>query len=247
MKFFWVILNLIFSVCICSIPIILFGWLDRNKDFVGRITRFWAQWMIWSTGIHYDVSGYENLQYNKQYIFMCNHESALDIIFGVAAIPNNIIFLAKKELFKIPVFGWALKAAGMIKIDRQNPLTAKESVDAAVDILLQSNFSTLIYPEGTRSENCNILPFKKGGFILAIRSQIPVVPITILGAGDALPKGSYCINTTKIKIIFGQPILTEGMDINDKDILLQNCRNIIEQNMKDLNHNDNAQYKLHSA
>ncbi|SVE20528.1 uncharacterized protein METZ01_LOCUS473382, partial [marine metagenome] len=116
----------------------MFGWLDRDKVFVCKISKIWAEWMILSTGIHYDVIGLDNLRINEQYIFMCNHESALDILLGVVAIPNKIIFLAKKELFKIPVFGWAMKAAGMIKIDRQNPAIARQSVDNAVDTLVDS-------------------------------------------------------------------------------------------------------------
>ena len=110
----------------------MFGWRDRDKNIIGKILKMWAEWMIWSTGIHYDVIGLDNLRINKQYIFMSNHESALDILLGVVAIPNKIVFLAKKELFKIPVFGWAMKSAGMIKIDRQNPAIARQSVDSAV-------------------------------------------------------------------------------------------------------------------
>ena len=176
---------------------------------------------------------------------MGNHESALDILFGVAAIPNKIVFLAKKELFNIPVFGWAMKAAGMIKIDRQNPEIARKSVDNAVDILVRSSFSTLIYPEGTRSESGELLPFKKGGFILAIRSQLPVVPVTIVGAREALPKGRYNIRQKRIAVIIDRPIYTHGMDISDKEELLQNCRKVIQKNLGQLTPNKNAKYILH--
>ena len=219
----------------------------RNKNIIGKISKMWAKWMIWSTGIDYDVIGLDNLRINKQYIFMSNHESALDILLGVVAIPNNIIFLAKKELFKIPVFGWAMKSAGMIKIDRQNPAIARQSVDSAVYTLVNSRFSTLIYPEGTRSQNGELLPFKKGGFILAIRSQLPIVPVTILGAGKALPKGKFNIKRTRIIVVIDKPITTYGMNINDKEELLQKCRTVIIQNLNNLNHNRNAKYKLYSA
>ena len=247
LKVVWILFNLIVSVGICSIPIIAFGWIDRDKELVSRISRFWANWMIWSTGIQYDIFGLENIQNSKQYVFMCNHESALDIILGVATIPNKIVFLAKKELFRIPIFGLAMKALGMIKIDRQNPEIAIKSVDYAVDRLIRSSFSTLIYPEGTRSENGKLLPFKKGGFVLAIRSQLPVVPITILGAGEALSKGKYNINNKKISVIISEPIITKGMGRNDKDLLLQNCRNVIENNLKYLKQNHKAEFELYSV
>ncbi len=150
MRVVWVLFNLILSVWIFSIPIFSISWLDRDKNVTGKLSKMWAQWVIWSTGIQYDVTGLENLDQGNKYIFMSNHESALDILLGVACIPYNIVFLAKEELFRIPVFGWAMQAAGMIKIDRQNPERAKKSVDEAVQTLIHSSFSTLIYPEGTR-------------------------------------------------------------------------------------------------
>ncbi|HIN19794.1 MAG TPA: 1-acyl-sn-glycerol-3-phosphate acyltransferase [Candidatus Marinimicrobia bacterium] len=207
----------------------------------------WARWVIWSTGIQYEIDGLDNLNLDKQYIFMSNHESALDIVLGVAAIPSNLVFLAKKELFRVPVFGWAMEAAGMIKIDRQNPEIARKSVSEAVETLMHSSFSTLIYPEGTRSNGEELLPFKKGGFILAIRTQLPVVPITILGAGNVLPKGTLAIKKSHIKMIIDNPIPTLEMDINDKDQLLQDCRNIINQNLAHAKAGQKANYELYSA
>jgi 1-acyl-sn-glycerol-3-phosphate acyltransferase len=135
----------------------------------------------------------------------------------------------------------------MIKIDRQNPQIARKSVDNAIDTLVCSNFSTLIYPEGTRSISGELLPFKKGGFILAIRSHLPVVPVTILGAGEALPKGKFNITKRRITVIIDKPILTAGMEINDKKKLLLKCRAVILHNLNHTNHNQNVKYKLHSA
>ena len=114
--------------------------MDRDKNVTGKLAKMWAQWVIWSTGIQYNVTGLENLGQEKKYIFMSNHESALDILLGVACIPYKIVFLAKKELFRIPVFGWAMYAAGMIKVDRQNPERARKSMDDAVNILIHSTF-----------------------------------------------------------------------------------------------------------
>ena len=230
-----------------SIPIIAIGWLDKDKKITGKLSKFWAQWVIWSTGIQYDVAGLDNLDLKKKYIFMSNHESALDIILGVACIPYKIVFLAKKELFMIPLFGWAMQAAGMIKIDRQNPERARQSVDDAVNILTNSSFSTLIYPEGTRSETRNLLPFKKGGFILAIRSKLPIVPVTIIGAGRVLPKGSFKINKGQIKVIISKPISTKNLDVNNKEELIEYCRREIIKNLSATIENEQADYKLFSV
>ena len=247
MRVIWFIINLVLSISVCSIPIIAVGWFDKEKYYTGKLIKMWARWVIWSTGIQYEIDGLDNLNLDKQYIFMSNHESALDIVLGVAAIPSNIVFLAKKELFRVPVFGWAMEAAGMIKIDRQNPEIARKSVSEAVETLMHSSFSTLIYPEGTRSNGEELLPFKKGGFILAIRTQLPVVPITILGAGNVLPKGTLAIKKSHIKMIIDNPIPTLEMDINDKDQLLQDCRNIINQNLVHANAGQKANYELYSA
>ena len=247
MRVIWFLINLVLSISVCSIPIIAVGLFDKEKYYTGKLIKMWARWVIWSTGIQYEIDGLDNLNLDKQYIFMSNHESALDIVLGVAAIPFNIVFLAKKELFRVPVFGWAMDAAGMIKIDRQNPEIARKSVSEAVETLMHSSFSTLIYPEGTRSNGEELLPFKKGGFILAIRTQLPVVPITILGAGNVLPKGTLAIKKSHIKMIIDNPIPTLEMDINDKDQLLQDCRNIINQNLAHAKAGQKANYELYSA
>ncbi len=247
MRVIWFLINLVLSISVCSIPIIAVGWFDKEKYYTGKLIKMWARWVIWSTGIQYEIDGLDNLNLDKQYIFMSNHESALDIVLGVAAIPSNLVFLAKKELFRVPVFGWAMEAAGMIKIDRQNPEIARKSVSEAVETLMHSSFSTLIYPEGTRSNGEELLPFKKGGFILAIRTQLPVVPITILGAGNVLPKGTLAIKKSHIKMIIDNPIPTLEMDINDKDQLLQDCRKIINQNLAHAQAGQKANYELYSA
>ena len=247
MRFIWVFTNLILSLGILCVPILIFGWFDKDKWLVGKISRLWARWVIWSMGITYEIKGIKHLSYKHQYIFMCNHESALDVLLGVACIPNNIIFLAKKELFRIPIFGWAMQAAGMIKIDRRNRKKARLSVDSTVEKLKGSKFSTLLYPEGTRSETGKIQPFKKGGFILAIRSKLPVVPITIIGARSVLPKKSLTLNKGVIKIIIDVPIDTADLHEEDKDKLLTQCRNTMIRNKETYVSEHIRRYELYSA
>ena len=247
MRFIWVFIHLFISVGILSIPILILGWFDRDEWFVGKITRFWERWVIWSMGIPYEVRGMENLSHEQQYIFMSNHESALDILLGVACLPYNIVFLAKKELFMIPIFGWAMQVAGMIKIDRQNQEKAKQSVYQAVEKLTYSKFSTLLYPEGTRSESGKILPFKKGGFILAIWSKLPVVPITIIGARSVLPKKSLKLHKGNIKIVVDVPIYTADLHEEDKNKLLTQCRNVMIKNQETYTSEYIHPYELYSA
>ena len=230
MRVLWVVSHLCLSTGILSIPILLFGWFDRDKKMVGKIMRLWASWMIWSIGIKSQIKGLENLEPDSQYVFMCNHESALDILIGIKYLPYNLVFLAKKELFVIPFFGWALKASGMIRIDRENKEKAKSSVENAINIFKQAKFSTLLYPEGTRSQSGEILPFKKGGFILAIRSKLPIVPLTIIGASSILPSKSLQLAKGDVALFINKPIITINIAEEDKDKILDQCRNIIIEN-----------------
>ena len=178
---------------------------------------------------------------------MSNHESALDILLCVVCLPYNTIFLAKKELFNIPIFGWAMQAAGMIKIDRQNREKTKESFDQAVFKLKDSKFSTLLFPEGTRSEKGEILPFKKGGFILAIRSKLPIVPITIIGARTVLPKKSMKLHKGNIVLVIDVPIETTDLHVEDINKLLAQCRNIMIQNKRAYSPEQIHPYELYST
>jgi len=233
----WALSNLFISIAVLSIPILALGWVDKNKWIVGKITRIWAKWVLWSLRIKCEIRGLENLSTNGQYIFISNHESALDILICLSCIPSNIVFLAKKELFKIPIFGWAMLAAGMIKIDRQNKEMAIKSIDNAIAKIRNAQFSTLLFPEGTRSDVDELLQFKKGGFILAIRSELPVVPVTIIGAHSLLPKRSLKLSKGKIIFIIDEPIDTFNLKKEDKNKLLDQCRSTIIYNKK--NYNDN--------
>ncbi len=247
MRSLWVILNLIVSVILIAIPILLVGYFDQEKKVTAALSRFWGRWVLWSTGVHWEIEGLENLDEKGQYIFMSNHSSALDVILGVALLPYNLVFLAKKELFIIPLFGWAMAAAGMIRIDRGNPEKAKASVNNASNTLSESSFSTLMYPEGTRSKTGELLPFKKGGFIMAIQSGLSIVPLTIIGAGNILPKGAFRIQPGSVKIIISDALKTEDVSLNDKNILLESCRNIIHTQLQLHKGASPASTKLHIA
>ena len=247
MRSLWVILNLIVSVVIIPIPILLGGWFDKNKNVTAALSRFWGRWVLWSTGVSWEIEGLEKLEKTGQYIFMSNHSSALDIILGVALLPYNLVFLAKKELFIIPLFGWAMAAAGMIRIDRGNPEKAKSSVNKASQTLSESPFSTLMYPEGTRSKTGELLPFKKGGFIMAIQADLPVVPLTIIGAGNILPKGAFRMQPGRVKIIAADPLHTKELSSADKNQLLNSCRNIIQTQLHLHKGTASVTTKLHIA
>ena len=224
----WIITNMTVGTII-EVPILLcIGFFDKKKNITGKLVRFWNNWVLWSTGLDINVEGLEHLDIGKQYIFIGNHESALDIPVAVASLPFNVVFLAKKELFTIPLFGWGMSAAGMIKVDRQNRDRAKRSVGSALDALKKRNISIIMYPEGTRSYTNEMLPFKKGAFILAIRSGLHIVPITISGAREIVPKNTLRLYKGKIKFIVGKPISTSEYEESQRNELLLKVRDIIE-------------------
>ena len=205
-----------------------FGLLDNNRQLLKQLEYYWGNWIIKSSFIPITVTGLENLDINQQYIFSSNHASLLDVPVTLSILKRPVLFMAKKELFLIPFFGWMLYAAGMIRVNRQNVAVAKESVNSAVNILKSNNVSMLVYPEGSRSDTNELLPLKKGNFILAIQSKIPIVPIKLHGTHDILPKHSLLLKPGKISMHFHKPIQTKDMTLEDKENLLEKVRMKLE-------------------
>jgi 1-acyl-sn-glycerol-3-phosphate acyltransferase len=159
---------------------------------------------------------------------MSNHESWLDIPALLATIPVQVRFLAKKSLFSWPFFGWAIASMGFIPVDRENRRTAIRSFeDAAARI--RAGRSVLIFPEETRSVDGNLLPFQRGGFLIALKAGIPIVPVGLDGPRRCLPKHSYLLRPGVITVRFGDPIPTVGHGVTDKGQLMDEVRRAVEE------------------
>ncbi len=226
----WIVFHMTIATILIGFIVILVGYFDHKKNITGIFGRLWGRWVLWSTGINYTITGLQNLEPNQQYIFVSNHESALDIPLCVAGLPYNNVFLAKKELFKIPIFGWAMHAAGMVRVNRQNREKAKKSIDRALKQISKTDISIMIYPEGTRTRTGDLLPFKKGSFLLAVKSGLPVVPITVKGMFTILSKHSFRLSPGKVELIIDKPITTSELSEDDRDYLLEKTRNSIQKN-----------------
>jgi 1-acyl-sn-glycerol-3-phosphate acyltransferase len=170
-------------------------------DFLWSVAMRGAQFGAWMVGVRWEAIGRERLDPRQTYIFMSNHTSNIDPPVFVPLIGRRVFVLVKKELFRIPIFGYAMRRARFIEVDRSNRDAAVESVRRAIEVL-QSGLSMMVYPEGTRSRDGRLLPFKKGPFHLAMDSGIPVVPVTIVGAHEVWPKGKLQVNPGMIKVIF---------------------------------------------
>ncbi len=168
--------------------------------------RQWAKRILFCSGIKVSVKGIENIEVSKSYVFVANHSSYFDIPAVFVAIPNRLRIMYKKELEKIPIFGWYLKYSDFIGIEREEIGSARKSLEEALK-LIQQEISVLIFPEGTRSKDGTLGDFKRGALYLAIKSGKQIVPVTIIGARDILPRGSFFFSTGTIEVIVGKPFI----------------------------------------
>jgi 1-acyl-sn-glycerol-3-phosphate acyltransferase len=185
------------------------------------------------SGIKLSVTGLENFNHNKIYVFVSNHSSQYDIPSLQYAIPLPISIVFKKELSKIPVFGWQLRTGPYIMIDRSNAESALKSIEKAKKRMIEKKLSPLLYPEGTRSKTGEVQPFKRGAFYLASKVGFPVIPVTVSGASEILPKGKFKIKRGTIYVHFDKPISTENiLSRKDELDLMEKVRDIIISNLK---------------
>jgi 1-acyl-sn-glycerol-3-phosphate acyltransferase len=157
---------------------------------------------------------------------MCNHQSNFDIPVLLGCLPVQFRWLAKAELFKIPIFGRGMRSAGYISIDRFNRESAFQSISEAAQ-KIRGGVSVMIFPEGTRSKDGKIRPFKKGGFVLAVDAGVPIIPIILHGTRSIMPKGQLRVYPGNVLIDIKKPVETSGYTRNNKDDLLERIRNII--------------------
>jgi 1-acyl-sn-glycerol-3-phosphate acyltransferase len=202
---------------------ILSCFLVPSGDAVIPLARLWSRTLLRISRVRLIVEGREKIRPPGPYVFLSNHQSQFDILASVLAIPVQFRILAKKELFYIPVFGWVLKLSGFVGIDRTNRERAIRSLEEA-GARIRKGRSLLIYAEGTRSPDGKLLPFKKGGFVLAIEAGVPVIPLTILGSREVLPKGSLRIRPGTITVRVGEPIDPREFTVADKERLMERVR-----------------------
>jgi 1-acyl-sn-glycerol-3-phosphate acyltransferase len=203
--------------------------LDRGAKFTYRyLAVVWAWINLTLTGVRVKVIGREKVDSAKSYIVMTNHQSNLDVLALATRLPLQLRWIAKRELMRVPIFGFAIKRLGMIIIDRKNPEKAHESMKSA-DEKIKSGLSVIIFPEGTRSKDGKLLEFKKGGFVMALQTKTPILPITINGSRFCLPKGGLLsLKPGHIQMIVHDIVDVTGLTVDDRDRLLDKVRGVIE-------------------
>jgi 1-acyl-sn-glycerol-3-phosphate acyltransferase len=218
---------LVSSTIVLSLFALFIALFGDRQETIHRIGRLWARMHLGAAGIDIRLRGLDRIS-SPPYVFMCNHQSALDIYALLAKLPLSFKWIAKRQLFAIPVFGWAMKKAGYISIDRENAREALKAIEEA-SRRIREGTNIIIFPEGTRSADGKLLPFKKGGFTLALRAMVPVVPIGIYGSSALQPKGSSLPGKKGVIYIeIGDPIVLEGMDRSQKTRVMDDVRTAIE-------------------
>ena len=213
------------------VTIILFIFVILSLTFyssgnaIHSIGRLWSRILLFLSGVTVEIKGTENLLQDGPQILASNHQGAFDILALQAFIPMQFRWVAKKSLFKIPIVGWSMSLAGYIGIERERASSAYKSIEAAAE-RIKNGTSVLIFPEGTRSNTGKLLPFKRGGFLLATKSGVPVVPVSIQGTTDIMKKESILIRPGPVKIVVGKPIATSGMD---EKPLMEKVRKAIDE------------------
>ncbi len=204
------------------------GFIPPRGDWTLRCARVWARLVLLGGFVRVRREGGERVPRDRPVVFMANHESWLDIPALLATIPVQVRFLAKKSLFAWPFFGWAIASMGFIPVDRENRRTAIRSFEDAAS-RIRSGRSVLIFPEETRTTTDELLPFQRGGFLIALKAGIPIVPVGLDGPRRCMPKHSYLVRPGRITVRFGDPITTTGHGVTDKGELMDRVRVAMER------------------
>jgi 1-acyl-sn-glycerol-3-phosphate acyltransferase len=221
-------------IAIVGPPALAVAGVTGRAGHVFALGRFGATAVRRMLGIRLAVSGLEHVDGTRPTLYCINHRSNVDVVAFEALFPRcpRLRGLYKAEVGKVPVLGRAMRLVGFVPVERANRASAIASVDAAARRMLAGD-SFLIAPEGTRACGPGMLPFKKGGFVLAIKAQAPVVAVALHGTDVIMPRGRFWVKPGVVRIEIGEPIPTAGLDIEDRDRLMEAVRSRMEQMLED--------------
>lgn len=210
----------------------LLGIEDKPGGIYDRIPRWWSRAVLWAGGVKIRVHGRENSGSGEPRVFAANHVSWFDVPALAATLPRYK-FVAKAELFRVPIFGRGIRAAGMIEIQRENRKAAFGAYDFAAEKIRSGN-SVVVFPEGTRGHSYQLRPFKKGPFVLAIAAGVPIVPVILHGTIEVLKRDSMWAHPGTVDIHLLEPVMTDGTDYDHREVLMATVRGRMEKAMREL-------------
>jgi 1-acyl-sn-glycerol-3-phosphate acyltransferase len=205
--------------------------IDRSFILYHYLTKAFSFGVLFITRVKVKLIGIENIERKSVYVFVSNHSSQFDIAVLQWGLPNRLAMIFKKELTTIPLFGWQLKFGPYIMVDRKSPESGMKSIEESKQLMKTKGISVLVFPEGTRSETGELLPFKRGAFHLAAQVGYPIVPVSIIGSEKIMPKGTFKLKSGLVKLIIDKPISTENIKNKSDEVnLMDKIRNIIQKN-----------------
>ena len=181
--------------------------VDRRGNFGHKCARAWSWLILKTTGVHVDVEGLEHLDPSRSYVFAANHQSIYDIPILFASLPFQLRILAKDSLGRIPFMGWHLHRTGHVLVDRSK---SGAGVVKKMARLVQAGHSLIVFPEGTRSTDGSVARFKAGSFVIALQSELPVVPISVIGSRHVMFRGELMVHPGRVRVIVHPPVETSG-------------------------------------
>lgn len=229
---FKILFALFFSAFVATLELLTIPF-NRTGSLFHALAKFHARGVLSVCGVHLAIEGLERVNFNRSYIYVANHASHFDIPAVIAGIPDQIRIVYKKELEKIPIFGWGLKyGKTYISIDRGKGQDAIQSLEEAAN-KIRNGASVILFAEGTRTSDGNLQAFKRGPFNLAAKANVPIVPVTINGSYDILPRGSWRIQPGTITLVLSEPIEPLKANGKESELALRDMTSAaIQQNFK---------------
>lgn len=220
------------ATLVCAPLVILVSLFGSHSPLIDRIVKYWARSIVLSAGMKISIDGTRGIDWSRRYILIANHHSYMDIPTLLSTIPQPVRFMAKKSLFQIPLFGWGLSAAGFIPIDRKDRSKASTSFGMASERIRKGN-TIVIFPEGGRSREYRMKEFKRGAFLLAMKSNLPILPVALVGTYEVMPATRLKIVPGPVVVRLAPPIDTAELSVREIDGLIASTKNLIEEMRKE--------------
>jgi 1-acyl-sn-glycerol-3-phosphate acyltransferase len=218
---------IVLATILFGIPAIFAALFPPRGDWFLKFARGWARTLLAVAGVRVRVLHPERLESGRSFVVVANHESFCDILVLLANLPMQVRFLAKRSIFRVPVLGWSIAAAGFIPVDREDRSRGTETVEAALQ-RLSGGRSVVIFPEETRTHTGDLLPFKRGAAHLALRSGLPILPIALAGTFRVLKRGSLLITPGPVAMSVGNPIEVSGRSPREREALTRAARGEVQ-------------------
>jgi 1-acyl-sn-glycerol-3-phosphate acyltransferase len=214
------------STIVFGLPAIVAAFIPPRGEWFLHFARGWSRTILFFSGVRVQVLHSERLSSEYGRVIVSNHESYADILVLLANVPLSVRLLAKRSIFRVPVLGWSIRAAGFVPVDRGMRSRGAATVDAALR-LLKNGRSIVVFPEETRTRDGELSPFKPGAALLALRSGFPLLPVAIAGTRRVLPRGTLDMTPGRVALAIGAPISVSGRSARDREEVTQQARQSI--------------------